>query len=64
MDCKCKLVIETQGFIPDYSEGTSTDGRGILVPIKAWECICCGKKWGYLSTDQIVVDINKIRKEE
>ena len=65
-DCKHKFVKEVEGvYIPDYYAPDTTSGSDCgcrIAKVKQWECLICGARLGYLNEDQIVVDINCLKK--
>lgn len=50
MECRCKFVYKSEPvFIPNYNcQSTSADLNQQFVEVEQYECLCCGKKWGYI----------------
>lgn len=57
-ECKCKYVFEIEpSYIPDYSrEITTANMEQPLVAVQQFECIYCGRKWGYVPMNSKLID--------
>ena len=59
MKCRCNMVFQVEpAYIPRNMQ--STGGGTDFVPIVQYECLRCGKHWGYLDRGVKLVEAPKV----
>ena len=60
MKCHCDLVFQIEpAYIPSNMP-SSTGGGTDFVPIVQYECLRCGKHWGYLGQGVKLIEAPKV----
>lgn len=58
--CSCDLVFEIKpSYIPSYRPSVTAGGND-FVAVKQYECLRCGKHWGYLGHRVRLIEAPKI----
>ena len=60
MGCHCDMVFQVEdSYIPDYRPNDATMNSD-FVAVPQYECLRCGKRWGYLGMGTKLIEAPRI----